>query len=72
MRAMTISETIKALGGPGHIASELGVTPNAVHKMRERGRFPAIHYFAMARMAGVAGFVIDVALFERPHRGDEK
>ncbi|MEI6987334.1 MAG: hypothetical protein WCK65_14525 [Rhodospirillaceae bacterium] len=61
---MSIENTIKSIGGPA-IASELGISLAAVVKMRQRGSFPAKHYFALSRLAASKGFQLDDALFEK-------
>ena len=64
--AMSIDTAITSLGGQA-IASELGVSLAAVVKMRQRGRFPAKHYFALSRLARSHGIELDDALFEKPN-----
>jgi carbamoyl-phosphate synthase small subunit len=58
----TVAELLDRAGGPDHVASLCGVSPDAVRKWRERGAVPGRHWHALAQAAGMAlGDVADLA-----------
>jgi hypothetical protein len=63
LKAMTIDETIDALGGTGAVARLLDVGAPAVSNWRKAGRIPPRQYFRFAEIARKHKVKLDPGLF---------
>lgn len=67
--AMTVTDFIKAFGGPGPLSRFCGVGLSAVSNWKKTGQLPARLHYKLAREAERRGIEGVATLFENPERG---
>lgn len=69
--AMTVAETIDALGGTNALADALGVGPSAVRNWRRLNAFPPRLYLRISELASLSQIRVERPLF-RELSGEER